>query len=414
MRVATIRKDQKLSEILYRFAADAKLPSEYESFVAGEKTGVVRIQRDEAGNRIREDYLTVGGTLTRYETYSYSPEHVEDVHYAADGKKTGYYDLYYSAKDTLIRAIYYFITDPWYTDTEFDDGTGRTKSKKEFKDGKLKATVSCTYNADGDLSRCDTDIYDAALHWYATEEFNDDLPTKRTYKEANGATKEVQFKYDEKRWLKESALYYEGVFVCRFVYDRLPDGTVKRTLALGPNGEPWAEYPDMEITNVQRNGEAPAGKSIIHKTGNWWNPSSSEHKQESKSSVTVSIFPHPNMEVPVGGSQVVTATIDGSTNTAVKWSISGSGCSGSACGTVSAGLYLAPSILPNPPTVKLTATSEADPNASDSIAVQIGHSTLTSAWKQDDGNASFGLGPVLRVGGGVSAPHAVYAPDPEY
>ncbi|MFZ0796460.1 MAG: hypothetical protein WCA13_08740 [Terriglobales bacterium] len=62
---------------------------------------MVRIQRDPEGNRIREDYFTVGGTLTRYELYSYSPDHVEDTHYTAEGKKTRYDVFYYSAKDTL-------------------------------------------------------------------------------------------------------------------------------------------------------------------------------------------------------------------------------------------------------------------------------------------------------------------------
>lgn len=88
--------------------------------------------------------------------------------------------------------------------------------------------------------------------------------------------------------------------------------------------------------------------------------------------VTVTIFPRPSINVPVGGSAVVTATVKGSTNTAVSWKVSGLGCSGARCGTVSGGLYLAPSALPRLRSVTLTATSEADPNAWDYITVNIG------------------------------------------
>lgn len=271
-RVAVIRDGQTLSEKLYRFATGAKLPDEYECFEAGEKTGVVRIQRDAAGNRIREDYFTVGGTLTRYELYSYSPDSVEDTHYTAEGKKTQYEILYYSANDILTRVSYHGSPDlSYYVDTELDDGTGLRKSHQGFRDGKLIYTSSSTYNADDDLVR--NDFYNPNHKWYSVDEFNQGLRTRRI-SQVGGATRELQYTYDEKRWLKESALYYKETLVCKFVYDRLPDGTAKQTRALGPNGELWAEYPDREVSDVKINGEALAGESVIHKTGNWWGASS--------------------------------------------------------------------------------------------------------------------------------------------
>ena len=271
-RVAVIRDGQILSERFYRFAISAMLPNEYERFVAGEKTGVVRIHRDEAGNRIREDYFTVGGTLTRYELYSYGPDHVEDTHYTAEGKKTRYEILHYSANDTLTRVSYHSSPDLLnYVDIELDPDTGLHKSHQGFKDGKLSDTSSYTYNADDDLVR--DDFYNANHKWYSADEFNRGLRTRRIYL-VGGATRELQYTHDEKRWLKETALYYKGTLVCRFVYDRLPDGTAKQTRALGPNGEPWAEYPDAEVSDVKINGEALAGESAIHKTGTWWNASS--------------------------------------------------------------------------------------------------------------------------------------------
>jgi TonB family protein len=94
----------------------------------------------------------------------------------------------------------------------------------------------------------------------------------------------------------------------------------------------------------------------------------------SKSGITVKISTPNMLKVPIGGSQVVTATVEGTTNTALKWSIAGLGCSGSNCGTIQDGLYTAPKTLPSPPSVTLTATSETDPIASASITI-----TLTPA-----------------------------------
>jgi TonB family protein len=90
-----------------------------------------------------------------------------------------------------------------------------------------------------------------------------------------------------------------------------------------------------------------------------------------KSGIKVSISQPDIGNVPIGGSQVVDATVTGSTNTAVNWNVTGVGCVGSACGTMSGDLYLAPKVLPSPSSVVLTAISEADPTASAWVTVQL-------------------------------------------
>lgn len=74
------------------------------------------------------------------------------------------------------------------------------------------------------------------------------------------------------------------------------------------------------------------------------------------------------------------ATVTNTTNTTVNWSVSGTGCSGIACGTLSAAStpdaltpvsYLAPTILPNPATVAIKATSAADPTKSATVNVTV-------------------------------------------
>jgi len=92
---------------------------------------------------------------------------------------------------------------------------------------------------------------------------------------------------------------------------------------------------------------------------------------QSASSVSVSVKPM-SAQVGSGGQLQFSATVTGSTNTAVAWSVSGSGCSGAACGTITAGgLYTAPATLPMPPSVAVKATAMADPSASALAAVTL-------------------------------------------
>ena len=57
---------------------------------------------------------------------------------------------------------------------------------------------------------------------------------------------------------------------------------------------------------------------------------------------------------------------------AVSWSVSGAGCAGLACGTISAaGAYTAPPVPPSSATVQIVATPQADPSKAASVAVTI-------------------------------------------
>ena len=87
--------------------------------------------------------------------------------------------------------------------------------------------------------------------------------------------------------------------------------------------------------------------------------------------VTVSVSPS-TMQLLTGAQQQFTATVKGSSDTAVTWTLSGSGCAGATCGTInSTGLYKAPAAVPSPPTVTVTATSQADPTKSSFAVVTV-------------------------------------------
>jgi hypothetical protein len=100
----------------------------------------------------------------------------------------------------------------------------------------------------------------------------------------------------------------------------------------------------------------------------------------SQSRITVSVSPATASVQAGGGSQQFTATVRNDRhNRGVRWTLSGTGCTGSACGTLSTTTsasrtpitYSAPPNVPNPPTVKLTATSVANTAKSASATITV-------------------------------------------
>jgi hypothetical protein len=87
--------------------------------------------------------------------------------------------------------------------------------------------------------------------------------------------------------------------------------------------------------------------------------------------VVISVSPV-SATVGTGGTQQFQVKITGTTNTASKWTVSGAGCSGASCGTISAGgLYTSPASVPSPATVSVIVTSVADPTKSASASVTL-------------------------------------------
>jgi uncharacterized protein YjdB len=112
------------------------------------------------------------------------------------------------------------------------------------------------------------------------------------------------------------------------------------------------------------------------------------------SGISVSVAPKAQ-PVPVRQTQSFTATVQNdSQNKGVTWKLSGAGCSGSACGTLSSTFsasgapitYTAPGTVPSPATVTLTATSVTAPAATSSAAITIfknsGNAGVTLSPKQ--------------------------------
>src|SRR5262249_25104536 len=75
--------------------------------------------------------------------------------------------------------------------------------------------------------------------------------------------------------------------------------------------------------------------------------------------IQVSISTPDKLRLPAGGSEKVKVIVKGTEEKAVEWTITGTGCSGTACGEMKGDFYVAPSVVPEPPLITLTAISKA-------------------------------------------------------
>ena len=89
--------------------------------------------------------------------------------------------------------------------------------------------------------------------------------------------------------------------------------------------------------------------------------------------LSVQVSPNPASLI-TGQRQQFTANVTNTANKAVNWAVNGVSGGNSAVGTVSAsGLYTAPDFVPNPPSVTITATSQADSSKSGSAQVSLAY-----------------------------------------
>ena len=103
--------------------------------------------------------------------------------------------------------------------------------------------------------------------------------------------------------------------------------------------------------------------------------------------VRIGVAPGTSTVTP--GATQFTATVTNAINTSVTWSLSGTGCSGSGCGTISLqGLYTAPAATGSPLTVMVTATSVADDTKSATATVTVPAKQASSVAVSSSANPS--------------------------
>jgi antitoxin component YwqK of YwqJK toxin-antitoxin module len=267
----TFENGKAIGRWKYHYSDKQKFYDVRETWIDEQLTAIERVHRNAKGLMARSELYTAGGDLTVYTVREDLTDHIEAHSYTADGRPVAHMKTYYSASGVLIRRVLYISPESdeaGFTETEFDEQTGKTMDSRQIQEGKLANSKKYIY-ADGNLTHVDAS--DAQGKLFSVDAYDDGLLRKRSYGLAQGITREVRYSYDEKRWLVKSEIYSLGKAVCILTYDRDSDGTIQRSMAHSPDGTLWAEYPPPIVMDVGREGQA-VGRSdaLLHRTGSWW------------------------------------------------------------------------------------------------------------------------------------------------
>jgi hypothetical protein len=269
IKVVSRRGSETVSARLYQFAGAEPLPNEYQDVRDGASLRRSRLDRDPSGRITRFEFFTAGGgEPTGLTVRSYGPVNVESREYSATGQEIAHYVDSYAENGILIHRFWY-RDGSFHDEIEFDEHTGHWTSLKHFDHGQFLGGITYAYDADGALIR-DT-IYDRDMRWSKTRGYRDGLWISERFKLPDGVEQEATFTYDDERRQRQARLVRGDQLICVFRYVRREDGRLRTTLAHGPRGELFAEYPDRFVYKVERSGQPLEGHGgVIRRTQSWW------------------------------------------------------------------------------------------------------------------------------------------------
>ena len=235
----------------------------------GTPTGTRVFRRNAAGEVVHGESFDASGARTGFWSEAFTANRSEGVAFTGDGKPSSDWTAYYAPGGARTRLVSHNAGSNRTDETDYDE-KGLVKSERILENGALISTQRYSYDYNDDLVR--NDIYDNRGVWYGADSYDHDRMAKKQYKLADGTTEEVDYIYDAKGWAESAQQYVNGNLVCSFRYEHHADGTMKRTLATGPDGTLWGEYPDIQVFIVDQTGHVfgRANLGTILKDGNWW------------------------------------------------------------------------------------------------------------------------------------------------
>ena len=269
VKVAYFQYGKKTGEQVFHFPAGANFADSFDEYRDGKHTARCLIERDSVGQRTRTEQRTAEGRLTRYVLLKRDGDQLDRTVYNAESKNLAHWILFFTPDGLEKRCI----RDPEgnsTTDENIDPYTGLSQSRLQSAHGKTVARKKFTYDANGNELR--EDFYNEKDQLYGGADYTDGLKTHEVLNFHNGDTLETNTSYDDNRQATEAKFFRNNQLVCVFSFDRYPTGIVKRTVAKGPDGTMYAEYPDHYVDSVKRDGSPPADVSgtVFYRHGNWW------------------------------------------------------------------------------------------------------------------------------------------------
>lgn len=269
LSVATFENGEKTGQLVFHFEAAGQWATSVDVYRGGHLTATNLIDRNSRGESGRIEYITINGNRAAFRTQKYSADHADWTKYNSQGQPVSHGTDFFSPEGIRIRVLEY-LDEKTTIETDLDPATGLELAKKTIVNSEVKIISRFTHNANGSLIR--EDIYNSKNEQYGTTEYQDSLKVRQSYKFTGGGTAEVLVSHDSKRFATEAKFSINERPVCTFKFDRFADGGIKRTLAFGPGGDLYAEYPDHYVDQVRRDGSPTSqiNGTVIYKKGNWW------------------------------------------------------------------------------------------------------------------------------------------------
>ena len=271
VQVSNLTNGKMTSYDVYHYSGSEILPSSYDYFSDGKLIFKINIQRNANGDRIRVDYNDPSGEPVSSSTRSINGDVVETIDHQA--KPSSFFTIetrvvgYYSPKGLLVRqenrvgAVATF-------DFAIDEMTGLATSRKDFSFDKFTGSAKYTYD-DGVSVR--DEFFDSTGTLNGVDQYENGLKTSSQRTFSDGDSKRQVFTYNPAGLAKATKLYRKDKLICTFTYQYL-HGKIKGSVARGPGGQLWAEYPGLLVEDVDPKGhpmdDSEAG--VIHKVGEWW------------------------------------------------------------------------------------------------------------------------------------------------
>ena len=267
----TIVNGRAISTNELNYPGDSKFYTEFVNYDAtGAKKNVTQIIRTPSGERMRREYFTVSGEMTSYTTYNYFPDRFESINFTVDSRLTAKYRNYFDSSGVVHKEIWFPINEDVYYISLFDKKTGLTTTMDKYQKGRHVINEKFVYNENNMLIRID--LYDPLNNnnWYAANDYNDGLLMGKRYKFRDGSAREVKIEYGKDRLSTQAWLYQNNKLICRFVYERRPNGSIIKTLAYDGSGDLMAEYADKVVNEINREGSPlDGGEYKIYKKPVW-------------------------------------------------------------------------------------------------------------------------------------------------
>jgi hypothetical protein len=267
---ARVRDGETDWRVSYEYNGADKFRSAYSTFLQnGEVSGRTKFTRNARGEIIRIDDYTGTGELTGYSTRTLIGDSAVQIAYTRFGsisnKSVSWFNDWGTLKKTKRTP-----NDTTYYENDYNSITGLITAARKYDDGRQVTATKYLYDKTSALIQ--TDTYTADGVWYGRREFRKGLEVRHRYKFADGTLQETRSVYDANRRLQATSFEVNGVLICTLRYDRHPNGAIKRTIAVSPNGALMAEYPNLDVRLIERNGEAldHPGIAILYKKGDWW------------------------------------------------------------------------------------------------------------------------------------------------